>query len=265
MRPPANPESAADRLCPRPLIRWSLLSILLPVLAAGPAQAAHPLITEDTGTQGRGNFQLEFTTEHATVREAGERRYSALTNAVVTYGFLDTADLLVTVPWLRLGTPDSVSGLADVGLDIKWRFFETGSLSMALKPGITFPTGDDRRGLGVGEVSWSLYHVTSWETQPWSFHLHLGHLHHNNTFNERVDIWHASASVIRQFGDAFKLALDVGIDSNTDEDADSDPMFAILGAIWSPRHDVDIDLGFRAGRTDTRRENALLAGLTVRW
>ena len=32
---------------------------LFPVLA----QAAHPLITEDTGTQGRGKFQLELTAE----------------------------------------------------------------------------------------------------------------------------------------------------------------------------------------------------------
>jgi hypothetical protein len=28
------------------------------------SQAAHPLITEDTGTQGTGRFQLELTAEH---------------------------------------------------------------------------------------------------------------------------------------------------------------------------------------------------------
>lgn len=39
-----------------------------------PLPAAHPLITEDTGTQGRGNFQLELTTEHALEEEGGTPR-----------------------------------------------------------------------------------------------------------------------------------------------------------------------------------------------
>lgn len=38
-----------------------LVAALLPL----PLFAAHPLITEDTGTQGKGNFQLELTGEHA--------------------------------------------------------------------------------------------------------------------------------------------------------------------------------------------------------
>jgi len=51
-------------------------------------------------------------------------------------GALDPLDVLLTVPYLRLGaavdgTPGQ-SGLADVSLDIKWRFYETGTLSVAL-------------------------------------------------------------------------------------------------------------------------------------
>lgn len=46
----------------------NVLKRVLPVIAAvvltsGTAFAAHPLITDDTGTQGQGKFQLEVNGE----------------------------------------------------------------------------------------------------------------------------------------------------------------------------------------------------------
>jgi hypothetical protein len=229
------------------------------------AFAAHPLITEDTGTQGQGRFQLELTTESMRVRETGQRQYVALNTAVLAWGFTGTADVLVTVPWLRLGQPDSVHGLTDVGLDIKWRFYETGAVSFALKPGVTFPTGDDTKNLGAGRTTWSAYLVTTVDLKPWAFHLHLGHRHNNNTFNERVDIWHASAAASYQVLDSLKLVVDAGVDTNTDRGAGSHPFFAIAGLIWSVRPDFDLDLGVRTERSDTMRAMVALAGMAFRW
>lgn len=134
-----------------------------------------------------------------------------------------------------------------------------------MKPGVTVPTGDDERNLGTGKHTWSLYQVTSVELAPWSFHLHLGHLHHNNTFNERRDLWHASFSVIRQAGAALKLVFDTGVDTNTDRNSASNPVFATAGLIWSPWPEVDVDAGYRIEHSDNARRTALLAGLTMRW
>jgi len=240
------------------------LALLWPVVVP----AAHPLITEDTGTQGEGHFQFELTTEHATVKDAGSRQAVALNSAVLAYGATPHLDLLVSVQHLRLGatgTGRSEHGLADAGLDLKWRFYENGAMSMALKPGVTFPTGDAQRGLGVGKSTWSAYLVTSIDVQPWSFHLHIGHLHHNNTFNERVDLWHASAAVTRAFSESLKLVLDGGIDTNTRREDGSDPVFATLGLIWSPVRNFDIDAGYRIVQTDTIDARSWLAGLTWRF
>jgi Putative MetA-pathway of phenol degradation len=245
------------------------VAALLGVLLAPGAQAAHPLITEDTATQGAGRLQFEINTEHAELRDNGSEEHTVLTNAVLAYGFTETADAILTLPYLRLdqlaGGGTGQAGLADVGLDVKWRFYETGPLSVAFKPGVTFPTGDETRNLGSGEVTWSAYLVSTYNAAPWSVHLHLGHLHHNNTFNERVNIWHASTGVIRQFGETFKLIVDLGIDTNTARDADWDPAFLITGFIWSPRPDIDVDLGVKFERSDGASAHALLAGLTARW
>lgn len=253
-------------LPPKPQVLVALLWLLSPV----PAFAAHPLITEDTGTQGQGNIQFELTSEFATLRESGSDQRINLTAATVSYGVTESLDAIVTVPYLRLGSSATggtpgMDGLTDVGLDVKWRFYEKDNLSFAIKPGITFPTGDDTRNLGTGRSTWSAYVTASYETAPWTWHLHLGHVHHNNTFNERVDIWHASAAVERQLGDALKIVLDTGIDTNTDRSDSSSPVFLITGLIYSPRRNIDIDVGYRIERTDSWRARTWLAGLTLRW
>jgi hypothetical protein len=244
----------------------AVLALLLP----SQLPAAHPLITEDTGTLGHGGWQLELTGEHITIRSGGVEQDIALTAATLGHGLSDRTDIILTVPHLRLspapadGSPEE-RGLADLGLDIKWRFYESGALSFAFKPGLTFPTGDDERALGVGRTTWTLYLITAYELEKWSFLLHCGHVHHNNTFNERVDLWHASAAVNWQATDKLKLILDTGIDRNTEHHADDDPVFVVGGLIYSPAANLDLDLGYRTTAVDGTRERALLAGATLRW
>jgi len=245
--------------------------LLLCSLFVPPAlYAAHPLITEDTATQGQGNFQFELTNEHIVTREGGFDQPSVLTNGVLAYGATDSADIIVTAPYLRVGasalagTP-AESGFTDAGLDLKWRFYQKDRVSFALKPGLTFPTGDETRGLGTGRVTWSAYLTASYHPGPWNLLLHLGHVHHNNTFNERRDIWHGSAALVRQFGESLQAVVDTGIDTNTDRRARSNPTFLIAGLIWSARKNLDLDLGYRLESSDTLRARALLAGLAWRW
>ena len=256
--------------------RWSrharpLAAALALLVGPAAAQAAHPLITEDTLTQGTGRFQLEFTSEHyISNKETGAHQYLALSSAVLTYGFVDSADVLLTIPHLRVGDTapagePGAHGLADVGLDIKWRFHEDGPLSLAAIPGVTFPTGDDERGLGTGRANWSAFVVASYHLQPWGLHLHLGHVHVNNTSSERVNLWHASAAAVVAASDSLKLIVDTGIDTDADRSHARNPVFLITGAIYSPHKDFDLDLGLRWVEGDQAHARVLLAGLTFRW
>jgi hypothetical protein len=246
------------------------LVVLLCALTPLSGHGAHPLITEDTGTQGQGNFQLELVSEHTRLRESGADQLLVLTATTFSYGVVDSVDVILTVPHLRLGASASsgapgAQGLTDVGLDVKWRFYEKERLCFAFKPGITSPTGDDTRNLGTGKHTLSAYLIASYEAAPWTWLLHLGRVHHNNTFNEREDIWHASAAVVRQLGETLKLVLDTGVDTNTDHNADADPVFLIAGLIYTLYPNFDIDVGYRLESTDSSRARSLLAGLALRW
>ena len=245
--------------------RLALACLFLPTAA----QAAHPLITEDTGTQGQGRFQLELTTEHGYNDEDYAVEHDRNMTATFSWGARDNLDVIMTLPYQRVssdasGDIETHSGRSDIGLDLKWRFFEKDDLSMALKPGVTFSTGDETVGLGAGKSAYSLYLVTSYESKPWAFHLHVGHLHNGNVADEREDIWHVSFGGWREVG-KLKIVGDIGTNANTDKEAGTDPAFMIVGVIYSVTDDFDLDAGIKKGLTNPETDYTLLAGAAFRF
>jgi hypothetical protein len=245
-----------------------LISALL--LPAAPSFGAHPLITEDTGTQGLGNWQLELTAEYGREDTAGVEDDAADFAAVFSYGLRDNLDLLLTLPYSHLdskenGVTTTTHGLGDVGLDAKWRFFEEGRVSVALKTGVTFPTGDEADGLGAGKSNFNINLVTSFETGPWGYHIHLGYLRNRNVHDERDVIQHASLALTRMATENLKLVVDLGSFTAADRAFDQDNSFLTLGAIYGVNDDFDIDIGLKHGLSEPETDTTLLLGVAFRF
>lgn len=95
--------------------RTAVLALaLLP--PATPSFGAHPLITEDSGTQGLGNWQLELTAEYGREDTAGVKDDAADFSAVLSYGLRDNLDLLLTLPYSHLGTDSATSASMPSGV-----------------------------------------------------------------------------------------------------------------------------------------------------
>ena len=73
---------------------------------------------------------------------------------------------------------------------------------------------------------------------------------------ERKDIWHASFAATWEVIKNLKLAADIGIERNPDEDAKDDPAFLIGGIIYSVNENFDVDFGVKYGLTTS--ENRFL-------
>jgi len=141
-----------------------LLLLLLAIVLKAPATsfAARPLVTDDTGTVGKGKTQIELGTEwfswKDTVEDVRVKETGTEASGVFTYGLSESVDLVAGFPyvWSRAKengeTVFSDDGLNDISLEAKWRFFEKNGFGLALKPGITFPTGDYEKGFGTGRV-----------------------------------------------------------------------------------------------------------------
>lgn len=234
------------------------------------SHAAHPLITDDTGTQGKKNFQLELNSEFAHEAEDGAKEDAFEFSSVLSYGLADAVDIVLGIPYqhLRLqgdGQKNTEDGLSDISLELKWRLYEKDGLSLALKPGITLPTGDDERGLGAGKVTYSAFFITSKEIEPWAFHLNLGYIRNENKADERKNLWHASLAATVEAIKNLTVAANVGIERNVDSNVNTHPAFILGGVIYSLSDNLDIDAGIKAGINKPETDYSVLAGLAWRF
>lgn len=252
------------------------------------ARAAHPFVTDDAGTQGAGNWQLELMGQrdrHDAAGDAGagpviQRSRSTLLNPVLTYGLREDLDLAVGVSRERFRTTENglvtenESGMADSTLELKWRFFERDGLSFALKPGVTLPTGDERRGLGTGRASWSVNLIGAYEADPWAVFANLAYARQRyelaaDAAASRDNLWRLSAGATLAVRKDLRLAGEAGVRTN---EARDDPFFpgrraafAMAGLIYSPAENIDLDIGVRKALNRAETDIVFLIGATFRW
>jgi len=243
-------------------------AVLLGVLSCSAAAfAAHPLITDDAGTMGAGKAQLELNGEYGRDKEEGVTVKTTEGSAALTYGLSDAVDFVVGLPYQHYRVKDdensmSENGFADTSLEVKWRFYEHDNLSLALKPGITVPTGDDDKDLGAGKATYSLYFITSKEMDPWAFHLNFGYMRNENTHEERKDLWHASVAASRSLTENLSAVANLGVERNPDRSTDTDPAFFLAGLVYALSEDIDVDCGVKFGLNEPETDSTVLAGIT---
>jgi hypothetical protein len=254
-----------------------LLSCVLVILAwCGPARAAQPLITDDTGTQGKGGQQIEVSQTQERMRQGIDRGRSRATGLTYTLGLNDQADVFFSGAYqgLRLANVSPDSGWGNPVLGVKWRLWEheVSKTSLALKPELVLPVSAaaEALGQGAGKVSYALSAIVTRE-------MPFGALHVNAAFSrdrmrnslETEQAMRYSVAPVWDLSASWKLALDVGVQttrSGTGIRVRS--RFAEVGAIYSPDKNQDWALGLiRSSDNDspesTRR--TLTGGWTLRF
>lgn len=242
---------------------------------SGTVYGYHPLITDDTGTQGKGGFQLEIQSEYGYDKETAKGVTTRETGgefiAVLSYGMTENLDLMLSLPyqWFRVKEngmlTEKQQGISDASLELKWRFFEKEGLSLALKPVISFPTGDEDKGLGTGRSTYGMFLIATRAAEPWDFNLNAGYTRNENRADERRNKWHASLSAALEVLKDLKVAANIGVESNPDKTSNTHPAFLLGGIIYSVDEDLDIDLGLKGGLNRTETDTAILAGITWRF
>ncbi|MBI4689015.1 MAG: transporter [Nitrospirae bacterium] len=232
--------------------------------------AAHPLITDDTGTQGKGKFQLEVNGEYGHDKDDGITTNTGQMATTLSYGVIEPLDVVFGIPYQHIRVKDSETatteeGISDMSIELKWRFYERDGLSFAIKPGFTLPTGDDKKGLGSGRITYSLFFITTKEIKPWAFHLNLGYIRNDNNADERKNLWHTSLAATVEVIKNLNLVGNIGIEKNTDKNVNIHPAFVIGGLIYSLSENFDIDFGVKGGLNKPETDYSVLAGITLRF
>ena len=239
------------------------------------AWGAHPLITDDAETQGKGKVQVEFNGQYDTDKETVNGITTESTGAevmtILSYGLADNTDLVLTLPyqWGKVKeegiTVYDERGISDTTLEVKWRFFEKDGLMLALKPGVILPTGNESRGLGAGKVGYHAVLIGTKEAEPWEFHANVGYIRNENKVDEEKDIWHLSLAAEYTVFKNLELVGNIGMERNRDKTASGNPAFILGGIVYEVSENFSLDCGVKYGLTSAETDWSLLAGMAFRF
>jgi len=217
--------------------------------------AYQPLITDDTGTQGEGGNQLELSYARNTERAGGSKTVTGTVPVVYTRGLADALDLYVGVSHVRIKTDAAAtgSGGGNPVLGAKWRFREEEKAwSFAVKPEIHLgvSAGAETEGRGMGRSGWSALLIATRETDFGEFHVNIAYARarfetEDEISGNRKNLLRLSAAPVWHISDQWKVALDLGLQTNPDKTLSSRMGYALLGAVYSPSKDFDLALGWQ--------------------
>lgn len=238
-----------------------------------PAAGFQPLITDDTGTQGKRGNQLELSIDEDRAKEAGETTRTRTMPFTYTRGLTDALDAFAGISQIRVKTPgSSASGAGNPVLGAKWRFYdaEASKTSFALKPEILLPVSEAREasGLGNGKTSWGLTLIATQEVGFGAIHANLatGQDRFRDPAAPKSTRVAASVAPVWDVAPRWKLALDLGYESEKAGGVTTRARFAELGAIYSPSENLDFALGvIRSKNTGEPRVTTNSATLGVTW
>jgi len=239
----------------------------------GPVSATHPLITDDTGTQGKGAVLIESNINYL---KDNEFRSSVIPLSI-TAGISKTMDVAVEFPylWLRpsAATGQPQSGFSDVNFKFKHRFYERGKKdgdqeqterSLAYQVAFSQPTGREDLGLGAGTMRWNARLLGSAEWEDTEVSANLG--------------YDSEGKALRRGNLVFDYAVSLSVTAKYERPKPWEPVVelavvrvkgmdgyerfasALAGIIYEPSERYYIDAGVRVGLNERSEDYALLAG-----
>jgi len=238
-----------------------ILSILF-IFGTPSGFAYHPLITDDTGTQGKGRFQCELNVEYGYEKEENIETEEAALGMTLTYGVVDNLDIAAGISYLFL--PEN-NGIGDLSLDIKYRFYERRGLMIGLKGGLNFPAGDYGKGLGSGMINGRIFLMIDKEFALLTLFFNAGYIRNENRVDERKNLWHLSLAGEYKLMKSLKIALNTGIETNPEKGSKNHPLFLLGGLVYSSYENFDLSGGIKTELTSAETHLSVLAGITFRF
>lgn len=254
-------------------LRWlqgTLVAVVCLTLFSVEGYSQLPLITDNTGTLGSGKSQIElsngmgYENEHRCIENSTEIA------PVFTIGLIEKLDLVFSCPFEFYSqqmdsTVNRISGFSDLGIEVKYCFFSRKVLSLAIKPGIYFPTGSYQRGLGSGKVGGSVFLITSFDVTPVMLNANIGYIRNENFCGDVTDIWHVSMDADYEVAKNTHLVINTGLERNPDPEDTIPPAFGMVGFYYLLSDECEISCGYKCGFTKPENDHSFVYGLTVRF
>lgn len=251
-----------------------VLMIATSALAGGP-----PLISDDAGTVDVGKVEIELNGSYTADKEAqhGITAKSVSTDAEmkISTGLYRGVGISIAVPYSINAREESdgvlvsnTEGFGDLTLEIKYAFAEIAGINLAIKPGLTFPTG--KTGLSDEHLQYTAALIASREFADGTYALHanLGYEYHSYVTSDvagRRNLWSGSVAGEIRIVKGLTGVLDFGLTTDPDEGSNTPPAYALAGARYEINEQLDVNAGVKVGLTRPEDDLSILYGLVLKF
>ena len=240
------------------------------LLSTTHALAFEPLNTDDAGTIGININQIEAYFYSITAGgpngefsdiSPGEE-FVGSGNAktfpfTFTRGLTDSTEASISTSYYAVPR-GQYSPLSNYVFGLKWRFMgdgETG-LSLAAKPSLTLPTGNNQQvaGLGNASTNYGLNMIASYFLEDIGIHVNMSYEREPYNINypvagdldpQRKNVFAFSVAPVWQVQPKTRVALDIGAGNNTPTaSASYMSTYAMAASIYSPIPRVDLGFSY---------------------
>jgi hypothetical protein len=224
-----------------------ILGILCVAFLAPPLFAACPLVTDTAFIVLPGKYDLDAgygTTNTQTI----------LVNAVgmvLRRGFFPQFDLAVAIPY----SVSNPSGLNDIYLHAKYRFWEGNDAGLAARFDFKFNNGNIYQGLGSGDNDCRLLLIYSKKISQAHLHLNVGYVNTGVNAGRAEDDYWAYAGAIE--APVFNEQSVIFAEYVGNSSLAPPPTFVLLGMRNAFVYGSKIDLGYAMGLNDESIRNSL--------
>jgi len=254
------PMARARRAAPARRAAAAVALACVGAVASMPARAAHPSLTEDTGTQGAGHVELEIG---STFAHGPDGRLRSL-EPQLSIGLGERVDAILLPTFVAIDASDNgARGVGATTTDVKWRFAEVDGLDLAVRAGVDWPTGSD--ALGGARSSLHALLVATRRIGGTALSFNAGLDRQSPALGERRLVARVGLGVVHPVHEAVTLVGDLAVQSNAAVGRTATPLVASAGLIARIAPTTFVDVGYRLALNDAARPHALAAGLTFRW
>lgn len=191
------------------------------------AQGGPPLITDDPGTSGDGNWEINIAFAAEKRRTEGSYESPILD---INYGIGERIQLKYEVPWLVLDESGqrTINGLGNSVVGVKWRFFDEDRqrIDMSIYPQFEFNNSDSSADRGLVDKGFGIILPVQWQESFGSISFNPEFGYAINEYNDNEWIYGLAVG----YEASSNLELLAEISGTTGQDFEDDELVLNLGA-----------------------------------
>ena len=241
------------------------LVVAATIIHSAKGHAYRPFSTEDAGVAGKGVAQIEVSWDYLKWKNKDKENVFLF---VPIYGITENIELSVELPYLfhSPAEGDRVDGIGDINLVGKFLILEENDArpAVTLKGVVKTKSGSEARGLGSGDIDYSVVAAVSKGLGDLTLHAMLGYTFVGDNGDENVrNIYLYGLAADYGLTEKFHIVGEISGNRHPDRRVRTEMAVGLLGVTYKVSDKITLDGAVRRGLNDSVSRWSTTMGISI--